>query len=209
MLDPNAGFSRIAYWTHRAAFGCLLLLTVLAPWCFGSWEMHWFWLSAGVLFLAALLAGAGSLLDAFAGVGSEEVQFPAPRFRCEPRLVFLAASTTPFLAYLLWRMARPSAPGCPAVAMTAQRCALLFATVPLLVATLFLVLNRRRTRLLATVFYANSVLLACNALWSYFTSGGNRILWVDSPFQYSTISRASWPLTNAPCRRLIVESPGL
>ena len=184
MIDLNADFSRLAFWTHRASFGCLVLLTVLAPWCFGSWEMHWFWLSAGVLFLAALLAGLGNLFDSF-GSGSEEVQFPAPRFRCEQRLVWLAASAAPFLVYMAWRMTRPSGPGSPAVAMPAQRCALLFTTAPLLVATLFLVLNRRRLRALAVVFYVNAVLLACNALWSYFTSGGNKILWVDSPFRYS------------------------
>lgn len=190
MIDLNADFSRLAFWTHRASFGCLLLLTVAAPWLFGSWEMHWFWLSAGVLFLAALLAGVGSLLDTFSGGGSEEVQFPAPRFRCEPRLVFLVVSVAPFFAYMLWRMARPSAPGSPSVAMPAQRCALLFAMVPLLVATLFLVLNRSRLRILATVFYVNATLLACNALWSYFMHGGNQILWVNSPFPYS---RASSP----------------
>ena len=184
MIDLNADFSRFAFWMHRASFWCLLLLTVLAPWCFGSWEMHWFWLSAGVLFLAAFLAGIGNLFDSFSG-GSDEVQFPAPRFRCEPRLVWLAVTAAPFLLYMVWRMTRPSGPGSPSVAMPAQRCALLFATAPLLVATLFLVLNRRRVRVLAGVFYANAVLLACNALWSYFTSGGNQILWVDSPFRYN------------------------
>ncbi len=183
MFDLNSNFSRFAFWMHRASFCTLALLTVLAPWCFGSWEMHWFWFSAGILFVAAFLAGIGNVFDTFTG-GGEEVQFPAPRFRCEQRLVFLVGAAAPFLVYLAWRLSRPSAPGYPAVAMEGQRCAMLFTTAPLLIATLFLVLNRRRLRILAGIFYANSVLLACNALHSYFAYGGDRILWVDSPFPY-------------------------
>ena len=183
MFDPNTSFSRLAYLAHKASFAVLVIFTVLAPWCFGSWEMHWFWLSSGVLFLAALLAGAGTLLDACTH-GTEEVQFPAPRFRAERRLAFLAATAAPFILYLIWRVGRPVAPDLPVVAMEAQRCALLFLTPCLLVATLFLVLNRRRLRILAGVFYVNCVFLALCALHSYFTSHGDQILWVASPFPY-------------------------
>ena len=183
MFDPNTSFSRFAFHSHRASFVALIVFTVLAPWCFGSWEMHWFWLSAGILFLAAFLAGTGTLLDACAHA-TDEVQFPAPRFRAEKRLAYLAAVTAPFLVYLFWRSGRPVAPEYPIVAMEQQRCILLFVTPCLLLVTLFLVLNRTRLRILAGVFYGNSVLLAINATISYFTSHGDQILWVQSPFPY-------------------------
>lgn len=183
MFDPNATFTRLSFYAHRASFVSLVALTIAAPWCFGSWEMHWFWLSAGILFLAAFFAGAGTLLDACTHA-TDETQFPFPRFRSEKRLAFLALSAAPFLLYLAWRLGRPVDAAHPVVAMEAQRCALLFLTPCLLVATLFLVLNRRRLRILAGVFYVNCVLLALCAAHSYFTSGGNQILWVASPFAY-------------------------
>ncbi len=183
MFDLNTTFSRLAFYAHRASFAAVCLLTVTAPWCFGSWEMHWFWPNAGLLFLAAFLAGAGTLLDTCTHP-TDEAQFPAPRFRSEKRLAYLASTAAPFLLYLLWRMGRPVSPEYPVVAMEARRCALLFLTPCLLIATLFLVLNRGRLRILAGVFYANSVLLAVNAAISYFTSGGDQILWVESPFPY-------------------------
>lgn len=185
MADINQFLVRGSARLRATAFGCLCGWIVLSPWCFGAWEMWWFWPMATLGFLGAFCAGVGVLLQtAFLQAGTASALEGEPRLRSEGRLALVLLAVSPFLLYAVWRGTQPSAPGYPLVEMEAERSLLLFATPVLLLVALFLVATRRRVRTLVSLFLANAVVLALYASANHWITRDTYVLWVKTPFNY-------------------------
>lgn len=175
---------RTATFFHGAATALCGALLVASPWCFGSWEMWWFWPMACLVFAAAACSGAGALAEALGGV--------RVRRRLPTRAIVAAVLCLPFFAYALWRAGRPSGPGSPLVVMEAERSLLLFVTPWLLALVLGLSSGPRSRAAILRAMVVNAVVLCVYAAVNHFLTDDLQILWVKgNDFNYA--ERASAP----------------
>lgn len=173
---------------HAAAFLCVALNVVLSPWCFGAWEMWWFWPMAAVLFGAAFLSGLGTLLE-----GGRRHRDDHPRIERIPlgtAALAAGAAFVPFLVYAIARAGFPSVPGLPLVAMEAERSLLLFFTPAALAVVLALSSTRRRLAALGWIAFANIAAIAVYAVVAKYAGKVDYVLWVLSPWNYGGRAKA-------------------
>ncbi|MGI5867908.1 MAG: O-antigen ligase family protein [Kiritimatiellia bacterium] len=174
---------------HAAAFVCALLNIVLSPWCFGSWEMWWFWPMAALLFAGCLFAGIGTLLEAIMIDDRDDT----PRSDRPPlawSAIIAAVAFVPFLVYALVRAHFPSAPGLPLVAMETERSLLLFFTPAALALIMALSFTRRRLAVAAWIVFANITIIAIYAIVGTLAGYVDYVLWVESPWTYGGRAKA-------------------
>ena len=173
---------------HVAAFACAALNIVLSPWCFGSWEVWWFWPMAALLFAGCLFAGTGALLESVSRDGDASPR--AGRLPPGPAALVSAIAFVPFLAYALVRSRFPSAPGLPLVTMEAERSLLLFFTPAALVLIMAISFTRRRLAALAWIAFANIAVIAVYAVVGTLAGKVDYVLWVLSPWTYGGRAKA-------------------
>ena len=151
-MDPSTSPARrftLPSAMHAAAFVCALLNIVLSPWCFGAWEMWWFWPMAALLFAGCLFAGTGTLLETLSR--NDDGAPRVGRIPLGPAALVSAIAFIPFLAYAIARSRFPSAPGLPLVTMEAERSLLLFFTPAALALIMALSFTRRRLAAMAWI----------------------------------------------------------
>lgn len=176
-------------WTmHAMAFVFALLAVVLSPWCFGSWEMWWFWPMAALLFAGCLFTGTGALVETLAR--DRDVSSRADRFSFNTAALVAAVAFAPFLVYALIRARFPSAPGLPLVTMEAERSLLLFFTPAMLAVILAFSFTRRRLAAFAWVVFANIAIIAAFAVVLIYAGKVDYVLWVLSPWSYGGRAKA-------------------
>lgn len=180
---------------HCAAFVMIVLVTILSPWCFGSWEMWWFWPMAGLIFGASFFSGSGTLLRSLSSEGFSDSSASSRHFRATTGILAIVVSALPFLVYGWIRTRFPSAPDRPLVVMEAERSLLLFATPVLLAVVMFLSFSLRRLRMLIVALMVNMVILSIYALVTHILTNGadkpDYVLWVVTPWGYG--DRAKGP----------------
>ena len=173
---------------HAAAFVCALLNIVLSPWCFGAWEMWWFWPMAALLFAGCLFAGTGTLLETLSR--NDDGAPRVGRIPLGAAALVSAIAFIPFLAYAIARSRFPSAPGLPLVTMEAERSLLLFFTPAALALIMALSFTRRRLAAMAWIVFANIAVIAVYAVAGKYAGKVDYVLWVLSPWTYGGRAKA-------------------
>jgi O-antigen ligase len=158
-------------------FALLSLVMVAAPWCFGAWEMWWFWPFSLCIFAATLALGVRLL-----------VPFPAPtdlpedeqrRHRSIRRLAtLLIASFIPFLIYALVRAVQSP------VVMDAERSFLLHLTPLLVGLCVCFGLTRDQSRILWFILIANLYTLGLYGIANYVVLRNACVLGMPGAPQY-------------------------
>ncbi len=175
---------------HRLAFSCVLLNIILSPWCFGSWEMWWFWPMATLIFSSCFFSGVGTLLPVI--MRDDEIASPLNgHFKMNGSVLAIFITALSFFIYAVIRAEFPSAPGLPLVAMETERSLLLFFTPAAIATVMFLSFTRRRVKILAIAFLVNALIIAIYALVLKLINKENYVLWVLSPWDYK--ARAKGP----------------
>lgn len=162
ILQAIAGYMLLA---------CLVLVTCVAPWLFGAWEMWWFWPFAAILACAVVMAG----LSLFAGGG----RFPRTA-------VFALCSCFPFLVYICVRWWQADV-----VFLDAERSVLLHITgicVALLTACF---LQKRQQGMLMWLLYGSLGIMALYGILNHLLYGSLHVLWAPRYEQYA--GRATGP----------------
>ncbi len=180
---------------HFMAFGCVFLNLLLSPWCFGSWEMWWFWPMATLIFAGCFFSGIASLFGSTLS-SSSDGEPQDKHFTMNGKILAALLSVLPFFLYAVIRAQFPSAPGRPLVDMDAERSLMLFFTPAAIAAILFLSFTRRRLRVLFTAFLVNALVLAVYAVISqYLTYGEEKpdyVMWVLTPWGYGDRVKGSF-----------------
>ncbi len=160
-------------------FGILALVLTFAPWCFGAWEMWWFWpgvvglmASTGVLGLRLLICGGTRI-----GRGSE---LRASRLVLPACLAWLV-----FLAYAGIRAAQSE------VFLDAERSILLHTTALLVGLHVLVGLDRPQRRALLTLVVINLFLLGSYGVINHVATGSVKVLWAPGFDQYTIDHRAT------------------
>ncbi len=174
---------------HRLAFSCVLLNIVLGPWCFGSWEMWWFWPMASLIFSSCFFSGVGTLLSVM--TRDDDTASPLKGyFKMNRSVLAILITALPFLIYAIIRAEFPSAPGLPLVAMETERSLLLFFTPAAIAPVMFLSFTRRRVKILLLAFLINALVIAIYALVLELIGKEDYVLWVLSPWTYGGRAKA-------------------
>ena len=159
------------YWV---GLGGTSLVLLLGPWCFGAWEMWWFWPFVVVLSLSVAALGLRLLLVAL-GVEDGAIADGLGTARSLWRVL---AVYLLFVAYAAVRAVQAE------VYLDAERTFLLFLT-PLLVAIPIVVgLKPDHTRRLLRAVFINLLLLALYGLVNHAVTGSRLVLWEPHYAQY-------------------------
>ena len=189
---------RTVAWT---AFGLTAAVILLAPWCFGAWEVWWFWPFLLLIFVTTALFGVQLLLKAThhethtvsgrSGSSQSGSQRRRRRRKVEPvkrrpwRLISLLACLL-FLGYAALRFLQ--AP----VFADAQRSLFLFVTPFLLGLQIVYGFNGRRRRLLHRMIMFNLLLLGLYGLINHAITGSSLVLWRPGFPQYAHRASGSY-----------------
>jgi O-antigen ligase len=180
---------------HALAFSSILIIVVISPWCFGAWEMWWFWPMAALIFAAAFFSGLASLAGTLFSSVPADVVSTKGHFQMTGGIAAILISSLPFMAYALIRAQFPSGVDRALVDMEAERSLLLFFTPALLATVMFLSFTRLRLRMLISAFAGNLVVIAIYACVSHILTNGmdnpDYVLWVVTPWGYG--DRAKGP----------------
>lgn len=188
--DQGPGRVSAAEVMHNIAFACIVLNIVLSPWCFGSWEMWWFWPMAALIFAGCLFSGLGVLLSNVFTSSPDQRQSLRGHFSMSGSVVAVFVSCLPFLMYALLRRQFDSGDGRPIVAMDAERSLLLFFTPAAICIVMFLSFTRRKLRILTGAFLVNAVVIAIYATVNQFFHNGDYVLWILSQWTYGGRAKA-------------------
>lgn len=187
-IEEVPRFHRIPKGLHVLTMGCVGGLLVLSPWCFGSWEMWWFWPMASLLFLGSLVGGVGSLWEILSQ--NCELRREYPHIQLQGPALVAILGFVPFWIYLGIRSCFPSAEGLPLVRMELERSLLLFYTPLLLALVMLFSFSRRGLARFGGVLFTNMVVIASFALWLVYTGCVESVLWVVSPWNYGGRAKA-------------------
>ena len=168
-------------WSGFSA-GCLAILA--GPWLFGAWEMWWFWLFAGAIFVSALCF-AGRLLADTPRVARPSGGILAGSVIGSPLGRTVLAGLAIFLAYAAVRFLQAE------VHMTAERSFLLFLTPSLLGLEIVFGYTRRQVVLLYRLILADLLLLGLYGIVNHAVTRSAMVLWAPGYEQYTLESRAT------------------
>jgi len=165
-------------WT---GFTFVAIVCVFSPWCFGAWEMWWFWPFAVCIFIVGLLFAGRLLIRAV----NDQVPALCPGPRATKARLFTALTFVPFLVYAAVRAAQ--AP----VFMDAERSFLMFATPLLLGTSIVFGFRRKQLDALFLIVLLNLILLGLYGLINHLITGSRLVLWVEGFPQYLKEHRAT------------------
>lgn len=165
---------------RRVALALAVGVVLLAPWCFGAWEMWGFWPFAMALFAAVGCLGLGHLLSGLARrVDSGAPDAPPPRFTWAA-----LASSLPFLLYAGWRLLHTP------VYLECERSFLLFAT-PALLSLVLLSARPAARRLIFLLIAVDLAALGLYGVVNHLVCGSRYVLWVRGFDNYFLCDRAT------------------
>ncbi|NLB68981.1 MAG: hypothetical protein GX804_04775 [Lentisphaerae bacterium] len=175
---------------HNLAFSCIFLTVILSPWCFGGWEMWWFWPLTTLIAAGCLFTGTAILFSHVFRNTPIKGDIPKKHFKTSMPIIVAFLSCIPFLLYALIRRQFDSAPGHPIVAMDAERSLLLFITPIAIAIVMFFSATRKKLQILTYALIVNSVIIAIYATINQFFQNGDYVLWVLSPWSYGGRAKA-------------------
>ena len=183
---------------RQMGFGLACIVLLVSPWCFGAWEVWWFWLFAAVLFASvfffALRLQFSAMLKrshSVSGLRRRERSDDRLSPNAESRARRTWAKTTgvlaclPFLAYAVLRWLQPC------VFADAQRSVLLFLTPFLLAAQIVFGLGRKNVAILFGLIAVDLLLLGVYGIGNHLITGSRLVLWAPGYPQYTVDSRAT------------------
>ncbi len=166
-------------WMGKGCSWCVWVTVVLAaavaPWCFGAWEMWWFWPFAAVLSAGAAFTGLRLVLGDRAEIHRCVNRVPLP-------MVCLAV---PFLVYAITRgLMAP-------VFMEAERSVLLHVSGVVLAGMTIVGMGAGQRRLLFGVLFGSLLAMSAYGIINQVCTGGRYVLWMPGYEQYA--GRATGP----------------
>ena len=167
-----------------ASFLVASVVILVAPWLFGAWEMWWFWLFTGLLFLALLLFSVDLTINTIRNTEA----LPEPvrhRDGSYNKVLLLGLCYIPFLLYALVRSLQAE------VYLDADRSFLLRLTPFLLCAVLVFGSSVRQRRILFNLILLDLLLLGIYGLVNHAVTGSSLVLWAPGEQCYIVQDRAT------------------
>lgn len=169
----NQNLNRLDTILGWIVFALITLVIAAAPWCFGAWEMWWFWPFAIVIFATAVCFGIRLLLPCPGDTGTNDKRSSNHRLQ-----LMLAVSFLPFLVYALLRAVQAE------VVMDAERSFLLHLTPFLVGMCVCFGFTRQQSRMLWFILLANLYTLGLYGIGNYMILRNACVLGMPGASQY-------------------------